>query len=77
MRLTTGILFLIGAGIFLLATVSWPALGSTQSHVLWVPGVLFPGIKRPGHVAEWSSPSSAKVMNVWRCACITQYVLRA
>jgi hypothetical protein len=35
-----------GQRIFLLASVSRPALGPTQAPVQWVPGVLSPGVKR-------------------------------
>jgi hypothetical protein len=35
-----------GAKIFSLASVSRPALGSTQPPAQWVPGVLSPGVKR-------------------------------
>jgi hypothetical protein len=33
---------------FLFSTSSRPALGSTQPPIQWVPGALFPGVKRPG-----------------------------
>jgi hypothetical protein len=50
---------------FPLASVSRPALGSTQPPVQWVPGVLSPGAKvRPGRDADHSPPSSAEVKNV-------------
>jgi hypothetical protein len=46
---TTGVLFSVGAGIILLfSTVSRPALGPTQPPIQWVPGVLSPGVRRPG-----------------------------
>jgi hypothetical protein len=49
--------------IFLYSTASKPVLWHTQPPFLWVPGALFPGVKRPGHEAEHSSPSSAEVSN--------------
>jgi hypothetical protein len=53
-----------GLSIFPLASVSRPALGSTQPPVQWVPGVLSPGVKvRPGRDADHSPPSSAEVEN--------------
>ena len=33
-----------------------------------VPGVLYPGVKQPGHEADHSSPSSAEVKSDWICA---------
>jgi hypothetical protein len=50
-----------GLGIFLLSTPSRPALGPTNPPIQWVLGALSPGIKRPGHEADHSSPSSAEV----------------
>jgi len=35
-----------------------PALGPTQSPTQWVPGALSLGVKRPGHEADHSPPSS-------------------
>jgi len=45
--------------IFLITTVSRLALGPTQP-IQWVPRVLFPGVKRPGHEADRTPPSGAK-----------------
>jgi hypothetical protein len=50
-----------GLGIFLLTTVSRPALGSIQHPSQWVQGVLSLGVKRSGREADNSSPSSAEV----------------
>jgi hypothetical protein len=36
------------------STSSRPALGSTQPPIQWVPGALFPGVKRPGREADHS-----------------------
>jgi hypothetical protein len=53
-----------GERIFPLASVSRPALGSTQPPVQWVTGVLSLGvIARPGRDADHSPPSSAEVVN--------------
>jgi hypothetical protein len=50
--------------IFLFTTVSRPALRPTQPPIQWVPGALSLGVKRPGHEADHSSPSSTEVKNV-------------
>jgi hypothetical protein len=49
--------------IFLYSTVSRLALGPTQPPIQWVLGALSLGVKRPGHEAESSPPSSAEVRN--------------
>jgi hypothetical protein len=50
--------------MFLVASASRPALGSTHPPLQWVPGVLSPGGKaRPGRDADHSPPSSAEVKN--------------
>jgi hypothetical protein len=36
-----------------------------------------PGVKCPGHEAEYSPPSSAKVKNAWRYTSTPLYVLMA
>jgi hypothetical protein len=51
------------AGIFLFTTVVRTALGLTQCPIQWVPGALSLGVKRPGHEADHSPPSSAEVKN--------------
>jgi hypothetical protein len=43
-----------GLGIFLLSTVSRPALGPTQPPIQWVQGALSLGVKRPGRQADHS-----------------------
>jgi hypothetical protein len=52
-------------GISLFTTMSRQVLGPTQPPIQWVPGALSLGIKQPGHKADCSPPSSAKVKNVW------------
>jgi len=50
----------------LFATASRPVLGPIQPPIQWVPGSLFPGVKRSGCQADHSS-SCADVKNVWSC----------
>jgi hypothetical protein len=38
---------------------SRPVLGPTQPRIQWVPGAVYPGIKRQGHKADHSPPSRA------------------
>jgi hypothetical protein len=45
-----------GERIFLLVSVTWPALGPTQPPVQWVPGVLSPGVKRGRGVTLTTHP---------------------
>jgi hypothetical protein len=44
--------------------VSRPALGPTQPPIQWIPGNLFPGLKRGERETDHSLPSSAEVKNV-------------
>jgi hypothetical protein len=37
--------------------------------------VPLPGVKRPGSEADYSTSSSAEVMNAWRCISTILYVL--
>jgi hypothetical protein len=50
-----------GLGIFLFTTESRPALEPTRPPIQWVPGVISLGVKRLGHEADHSPPSSAEV----------------
>jgi hypothetical protein len=53
---------ILGRGmIFLCSTASKPALGSIPPLINWIPGILSPGVKRSGHEAEHSPPSSGEV----------------
>jgi hypothetical protein len=52
-------------GIFLFTIVSRAALGPIQHPILWVPGSLPLGVKRPGREADCSPPSSAKFKSAW------------
>jgi hypothetical protein len=40
-------------------------LRRSQPPIHWVPGALYPGVKRPGHEANHSPPASAEVNNTW------------
>jgi hypothetical protein len=48
--------------IFIFFTASRPPLEHIQP-IQWVPGALFPGVKRPGLEADHSPPSSAEFKN--------------
>jgi hypothetical protein len=50
---------------FIFSTLSRPALGSTQAHIQWVTEALSPGVKRPGHEADYSPPTTAEVKKQW------------
>jgi hypothetical protein len=50
--------------IFLFSTASRPAVESTQPPIQWVPGALFPGVKRLGREADYSPPSSAGMKKI-------------
>jgi hypothetical protein len=55
----------VSKGIFLLATVSRPALGPSQPPIQWAPRVLSPEVKRAVQEFDRSPPSSAQFKNVW------------
>jgi hypothetical protein len=63
--------------IFYLCTASRTALGPTQPPILWVPGALSLGVKRPGREADHSPPSSAEVKNAWSYTSTPPYVFMA
>jgi hypothetical protein len=42
-------------------------LRPTQPTIQWAPGALSLGVKRPGHEADHSPPSSAEVKNALSC----------
>jgi hypothetical protein len=53
-----------GSGkIFLLFRECRPALGPIQPFIQWVPGTVYPGVKRSKCEAHLSLPSSAEVKN--------------
>jgi hypothetical protein len=49
----------------LFSTSSRLALGSTQPPIQWVPGVLSPGVNRPGREVDHSPPTNAEVKKMW------------
>jgi hypothetical protein len=61
------------ARIFLF-TMSRPALGLTQPPIQWLLGALSLGVKWPGHEADHSIPSRAKVKNVWSHTSTPPYI---
>jgi hypothetical protein len=52
-----------GNKIFLLSTVTIPAVGSTQPLMQLIPENLNPGVKRSGREADYLPPSSAEARN--------------
>jgi hypothetical protein len=62
---------------FLFSTSSRPALGPTQPSIQWVPGDVFPGVKRQGRETDHSPPASAEVKKIWICKSTSPYVLMA
>jgi hypothetical protein len=66
----------LGLGFFLFAAAYGQALGPTQPPIQWVPGVLSPGIKRPGREADHSPASSVEV-NAWSYTSTPQYIFMA
>jgi hypothetical protein len=58
-----------GLGILLFTTMSRTAQGPTQPPIQWLPGALSLRVKWPGHEADHSPPSSAKVKE-----CVQLYI---
>jgi hypothetical protein len=52
-------------GFFSLRHRVQPVLGPTQPPIQWVSEVLFLGVKRPGHEADHSHPSSVENKKEW------------
>jgi hypothetical protein len=50
-----------GLGIFRFTTASRTTLRPTHPPIQWVTGALSLGVKRPGHEADHSPPSSTEV----------------
>jgi hypothetical protein len=57
--------FPAGVGNFSLHHRVQNGLGPTQPSIQWVQGAFSLGVKRPGHEADHSPPSSAEVKNAW------------
>jgi len=66
-----------GLGIFLFITASKLAMGPTQLLIQRIQGALSLGVKRSGHEAERSLPSSAEVKNSWSYTSTPQYAFLA
>jgi hypothetical protein len=49
---------------FYICKFSRPVLGPTQPSIHWVRGPHSRGVKRPGHEADYSSPTNAEVKNM-------------
>jgi hypothetical protein len=62
---------------FLFSTSSRPALGPTQPPIQWILGALSPGIKRQGHDADHSPPTSAEVKKMWIYTSTPPYIFMA
>jgi hypothetical protein len=58
----------------LFSIASTPVLGPTQPPIQWVPRTFAPGIKRPGHQADHTSPSSAEVKDSGAIPPLPPYV---
>jgi hypothetical protein len=43
----------------------------------WVPGILSPEVKRPGHEADHSPPGSGEVKKMWIYICTPLYTFMA
>jgi hypothetical protein len=63
--------------MFLFTTASGTVLGPTQRPILWVPGALSLGVKRPEREADHSPPSTAEVKTAWSYTSTPQYVFMA
>jgi len=66
-----------GLGIFRFTTASRPAVFPIQPPNQWVPGTVSLGVKRPGHEADHSLPSSAEVKIAWSYTSAPQYAFMA
>jgi hypothetical protein len=60
-----GVIVRVPVGSRIFSTLSRPALEPTQPSIQWVLGALSLGVKRPGHEADHSPPTSAEVKKMW------------
>jgi hypothetical protein len=67
----------VPAGARNFSTSFRPVLGPTHPLVQCVPGVLSPGVKRPGSDADLSPPPSAEVKRIWIYTSTTPYAFMA
>jgi hypothetical protein len=64
-------------GIFLFTTASILALGFTQPPILWLPGALSLGVKRPVRESDHSPLSSSEVKNACSYTSTPYYAFMA
>ena len=57
--------FPAGARVILVSEASIPTLGPTQRPFQQAPGILSPGLKRPGSEVDLINPSSVEFKNKW------------
>jgi hypothetical protein len=50
---------------FLFSTSSRPALSFTQPPIKWVPGSVYPEVKRKGSEADHSPSTSVEIKKMW------------
>jgi hypothetical protein len=62
---------------FIFSTSSRPAMRSNQFPIQWVPGVLFPRVKRPGREDDHSPPASIEINKMWNYTSIPPYSFMA
>jgi len=62
-----------GQGFFFLRHRFQTGLGSIQSPIECVPGILSPGIKQSGREADELPPCSAEIKNAWNFTSTSSY----
>jgi hypothetical protein len=63
----------VGSRIFSMSSKT--TLRPTQPPIQWVPGALFPGVKRPGREADYSHPTNSEVKKTWLYTSNPPYAL--